>query len=126
MSLDFYLTVPPDPNEQPHKCFHCGQTVPPGDHHVYSSNITHNLTEMARAAGIHKALWRPEEIPATHARDIVQLLDDGLRLLVAEPDRFRRFNSPNGWGRYDDFVEFVRGVLDACRTWPNATIRVSR
>jgi hypothetical protein len=38
---------------------------------VYSDNITHNLGEMADAAGIYKALWRPEEIGITKAAELV-------------------------------------------------------
>jgi hypothetical protein len=97
-----------------------------GKRSVYESNITHNLTEMADAAGICEACWRPEEIGVTYARDLAPLLRDGLEKLKAEPEKFRAFDAPNGWGRYEHFVPFVEQYLLACEDCPDATIRVSR
>lgn len=30
---------------------------------------------------------------------------------------------PNGWGCYEDAVEFLRWLQDACRDHPKATVR---
>ena len=108
MSLDVYLTHPE--SKEPY----------------YSANITHNLGKMADAAGIYYALWRPEEIGAVTASDIIPLLEDGLATLYADSDKYREFDSPNGWGIYDHFVPFVRKYLDACKDYPDAIIEVSR
>lgn len=89
---------------------------------LFSANITHNLAKMADAAGIYKVLWQPEEVRAAIARDILPRLTDGLRLLQANPARFRRLNALNGWGKYENLVEFVRKVLTACERWPDAKI----
>jgi len=93
---------------------------------VYTSNITHNLSLMADEAGIYKHLWRPEEIGITKAEQLVQPLEEGLKLLKSDPERFRKFNAPNGWGVYENFVEFVEGYLAACKEYPDATVEVSR
>lgn len=93
---------------------------------VYSSNITHNLGRMADAAGIYKHLWRPEEIGITTAAQLIDPLADGLARLEAAPEEFRAFDAPNGWGRYEHLVEFVRQYLDACREVPDAEVSVSR
>ena len=93
---------------------------------VYWANITHNLTEMAGAAGIYRALWTPEEIGITKAADLVPLLEDGLAKLKADPAKYEKFNAPNGWGLYKNFVPFVEKYLQACRDNPNATVEVSR
>jgi hypothetical protein len=106
MSLDFYLEV-------------AGAAL-------FGRNITHNLRAMACEAGVYKALWRPEEIDATKAADIVDQLRAGLELLTADPTRFVPFNAANGWGTYEHFVSFVRACLEACETHPTATLRVSR
>ena len=45
---------------------------------VYSTNITHNLNEMAEAVGIYTHLWRPEEIAYTKAGELVKPLRQGL------------------------------------------------
>jgi len=92
---------------------------------VYSCNITHNLAPMASAAGIYNALWRPKEIGAAKAGHLVPLLEDGLAKLKANPEYFRKFDAPSGWGTYKDFVPFVEQVLEACKTNPDALIDIS-
>jgi len=93
---------------------------------VYASNITHNLGRMAEEAGIYQHLWRPEEIGVTTAGELIEPLERGLAALKAEPDRFRAFDAPNGWGRYEHFVPFVAQYLDACRENPDATVNADR
>ena len=93
---------------------------------VYSANITHNLGDMADAAGIYKPLWRPEEIGIVKAGELIEPLSEGLAKLKAEPGRFKEFNVSNGWGLYEHFVPFVEQYLEACKAYPNATVSVSR
>lgn len=93
---------------------------------VYWGNITHNLGEMASQAGIYMHLWRPEEIGVTKAVQLIEPLTDGLERLVSCPHRFIAFNPANGWGSYDGFIAFVANYLNACRTYPEADVRVSR
>ena len=93
---------------------------------VHWGNITHNLNTMANEAGIYPALWRPEEIGAVKASDLVDILMTGLHALVDRPSYFKGFNATNGWGRYEHLVEFVSNYLEACVAHPDATIKVSR
>jgi len=93
---------------------------------VYDANITHNLNTMADKAGIYYALWRPEEIGKTKAKDIIELLEKGLADLKQRPEYFKQFNSSNGWGMYDNFVPFVENYLKACKENPNCKIVISR
>jgi hypothetical protein len=93
---------------------------------LFSANITHNLNWMADSAGIYQCLWRPDEIGITQASQLIAPLAVGLALLVSCPDRFKAFNPENGWGNYDNLVRFVRNYLDACKAYPDATVRVSR
>lgn len=93
---------------------------------VYWSNITHNLTKMAEEAGIYMALWRPEEIGCKLARDLIPILEDGIKKLKSDPNRFKKHNPPNKWGSYDGLVRFASDYLLACKENPNATIEISR
>jgi hypothetical protein len=93
---------------------------------LYDANITHNLGKMAAKAGIYKALWRPEEIGAKYAKDIIEIVEKGLADLKARPEYFEQFNSPNGWGMYEHFVPFVSDYLDALKENPDAEIHISR
>lgn len=107
MSLDVYLTE-----------------VRPSE--VYSANITHNLNRMAAAAGLYEALWRPEELKIRLAVELIPLLERGLETLKTDPEKFRKLNAENGWGKYEHLVSFVEDYLAACRESPGAEVRVSR
>lgn len=93
---------------------------------VFEANITHNLGEMAAKAGIYKACWRPEEIGCKYAKDIIPLLGNGIKKMRTNPDKFRKYNAPNGWGTYDDFLPWLEEYLKACKENPEAEISVSR
>jgi len=110
MSLDVSLTYEVDGNEI----------------EIYSANVTHNLTEMADAAGIYYAIWRPEEKGYNLAKEIVRPLANGLKKLKSRPSYFKKFDPPNGWGSYEYFVPFVENYLAACKKYPNSKISVDR
>lgn len=93
---------------------------------VFDYNITHNLGEMAKAAGIYMELWRPEEIGITKARDLINPLREGLHRLKSNPNKYKEFNPANGWGDYDGLVEFVSKYLDACYEYPDSDVEVWR
>ena len=93
---------------------------------LYRANITHNLGEMAKEAGIYYALWRPEEIDKTKAGELIELLEKGLADLKARPEHFKQFDAPNGWGIYEHFVPFVEEYLNACIEYPEAIIEADR
>lgn len=90
---------------------------------VFDANITHNLTDIAREAGLYEAIWHPEEKGYTQAGQLVMLLQRGLLQLKADPARFEALNPLNGWGSYGGFVAWVETYLEACITHPDATIQ---
>ena len=115
MSLDVWLYTEVDTGgDEPHVVS------------LFDANITHNLNTMADEAGIYNELWRPEEIRAVHASDIVDAVEVGLKRLVAERERFEQLDSPGGWGTYEQFVPWVAEYLSACKEHPKAKIGVSR
>ena len=93
---------------------------------VYNSNITHNLGRMASKAGIYEYLWRPEEVDIMYAWQLIAPLEEGLKNLKTNPEKFKAFDSPNGWGTYDDFVPFVEKYLEACKENPYAEVHADR
>lgn len=148
MSLDVYLRAPTH-------CPNCNHLVGGGET-VFDSNVTHNLGRMASEAGIYEVLWRPEEFVSPDiatvlhdaekakgywheetqairaqmrnavARELIEPMRAGLALLKSDPDRFRKFDAPNGWGLYEHFVPWVERYLEACEANPNAIVEVSR
>ena len=81
---------------------------------------------MADKAGLYEALWRPEDIGARVAEDIIDVVEVGLKDIKARPEYFKQFNASNGWGVYTDFVPFVEKYLKALKDYPKAVIRVDR
>ena len=113
MSLDVYLT--------PNKCEHCGR----GDE-GFSSNITHNLGKMAAEAGIYEIVWRPEENGITKAKQLIEPLTKAIAEMEADPVRFKKFDSDNGWGLYIHFLPWLKEYLAACIAEPESSVSVSR
>lgn len=99
---------------------------------VYSANITHNLSKMADAVvlsngkTLYQVLWRPDEHGWKTAEDIVEMLDEGWNILLADPEKFRMFTPENHWGSYEGLCEFVYQYRNACWDVPDAELSVSR
>ena len=119
MSLDIYF-------KQGDQCEKCGHVSDRNQRTVYDANITHNLGRMANAAGIYGILWRPDENGVATAHDLIARLERGIAAMEAAPARFRAFDAANGWGTYDDFLPWLRRLLDAAREFPGANVEVSR
>lgn len=125
MSLDVYLYGPEQ--EVACVCSECGhQHTRKESACFYTANITHNLGDMADAAGIYKHLWRPEELGISTAKELIAPLTDGIELLESDPDLFKKYDSPNGWGMYEHFVPFVIEYRNACKKYPGARVEVWR
>jgi hypothetical protein len=115
---------------------------------VYDANITHNLNTMASAVDVkfYYALWRPYLIVEPHhkifddskleyefedsvdvyCKDIVDILDKGLTKLKRNPTKYKKFDSPNGWGLYENFVPWVEEYLNKLKEYPDCLVIVSR
>lgn len=105
MSLDVYLQ--------------CGKLT------CYEANITHNLGKMAAEAGIYKCLWRPGQVGVTRASQLSSYLEPGIGLLEQDPHRFKEWDDPDGWGTYEQFLPWLKNLLQACKDAPDATVVVS-
>ena len=113
MSLDVYL--------EDQFCDHCGRSE-----EVFWRNMTHNLGKMASVAELYIPLWDPSSIGITKAKDLIKPLKKGLARLLVNPERYKAFNPDNGWGSYDGLVIFVEKYLKACKTYPDARIKISK
>lgn len=91
-----------------------------------SHNVTHNLNKMAKVVGLYQVLWSPEEIGITMASQMIAPLEKAIKELVVNPDKYKVYNPPNGWGNYDIFVSFCRSVLHTCEENPDAIIEVGK
>lgn len=122
MSLDFYLMGEPEESDcECERCENVHRTTKKTCR--FSSNITHNLTEMFDEAGVYEILWRGDGL---RAGDVLPRLEEALALMRADPPRFEKHNSPNGWGLYIHAVPWLARVVDACREYPDAKLECSR
>ena len=103
MSLDLYL----------HEMGEC----------VWEGNITHNLGKMASEAGLYQILWRPGE--DVQARDVFDKLIEGLAHMLRNKEALSQFDAANGWGTYENLLEFVFNFTKACGEYPDAVISAS-
>lgn len=113
MSLDVYLT--------PNKCKLCGRG---GE--SFSANITHNLGKMALEAGIYEIVWRPDENGITKAKQLIEPLHKAIEEMKKDPERFKKHDAPNGWGKYEHFIPWLEEYVAACEAEPEALVGVSR
>ena len=90
---------------------------------VYDSNITHDLSRMAAECGLYESLWNSH---GKRAGDLIEPVSQGIARLVLEPERFRKFDPPNGWGDFNALEKFARDFLAACIDNPDGIVEVSR
>lgn len=101
---------------------------------VFSANITHNLNTMAEKADFYDALWHLEKTPVgfwikkepiTLAKELLPYLEHGLNQLKTFPEFFKQFSASNGWGTYEQFIPWIEKLIEACKQYPDALVRVS-
>ena len=76
---------------------------------VYEAGLSSCLIDMAKAAWLYNAIWKPDEIGIVKARQMVEPLKAGLNELISRPKKYRLFNAANEWGTYEHFVRGVPG-----------------
>lgn len=101
---------------------------------VYSANITHNLGKMAARVQLrngdtlYEILWRPEHCdpPYKKAEELIEPLTEAYRILVGDPEKYKKYNPENGWGTYEGLCNFVCNYRNACEQEPDADVSTCR
>jgi hypothetical protein len=88
---------------------------------VFSTNMTHNVTNMWREAGVYDALYMSQ---GKLAGDFVRVLDAGVVDMSTHPEKYRPMSDPEGWGTYAQAFTWLKEVRDAFKENPDATIEV--
>lgn len=99
----------------------------PGE--MLAPEIGARIAEQSKVGNYHKAggVYELERtLPPVHARDLIEPLRVGLEKLRSNRKHYESFNSPNGWGLYENFVPWVARYLGACEEHPDAEVSVSR
>ncbi len=85
---------------------------------LFTANITHNLGELAKEAGIYDCLWRPGENGISVASEVTKPLALGLAKLTTEKSKFEAFNASNGWGKWEHFVPWCAPICKHVEIFP--------
>ena len=86
---------------------------------VVSNNITHNLTKMWHEAGVYYALY---EMEGLKAKDVLPILKAGLSKMKADPAKYKKFDSPNGWGTYKNAVPWLENLIEEFEKYTDGVI----
>lgn len=87
---------------------------------VFERNMTSNVAPMWRKAGANLA-----ELDGKLGEWMIPPLTVAVVRMKAEPDEYKKLNSPNGWGDYETTLAFLEDLLAACREHPQATFRAN-
>ncbi len=91
------------------------------DNIVWHGNITHNLGQMASNIPVNDKtlyyyLWRPEEIGFKYVNeDYINAIKTGYEYIKANKEKLKRFNAHNGWGTYDNLLNFVESLYECLK-----------
>ena len=99
MSLDFYL----DNN--------------------FGFNITHNLIPMWQKAGCYEALYLSE---GKLAINILPSIESAICDMALNRKSYKAMDDENGWGTYEQALEFLQCVYELCTKHPTAIIEISK
>jgi hypothetical protein len=88
-----------------------------------SVNITHNLGKMAQELGVYYLLWRGADV--TVASDMLEKLRAAILALETTPEEYHRYDAPNGWGKLEHFLKFLKTLEGMCREHPEAEVIIS-
>lgn len=89
------------------------------DYIAWHGNITHNLGHMASKIpvndhSLYNYLWHPSEIGYINVnQEYIEAIKMGYDYLKGHKEELEKYNSPNGWGTYENLLNFV-GSLYEC------------
>jgi hypothetical protein len=124
VSWDAYLKTAPARD-----CPHCGGKLEQSEQYLGDWNYTHNTNGMIAAAYeavsgeqtpecggplgkvIGAAWW--DKLDGASGQDGRTYLEQIIKGLEAEPERFRSMDPDNGWGSYDTLLPVLREMRDA-------------
>jgi hypothetical protein len=93
---------------------------------VYARNITFNVSRMAVKSGSYNCLFEPEKHGITLAVQLILPLEKAIRELERRPNYYRRYENKNDWGTFEQFLDFVKEYLKACKEHPDSEITINK
>ena len=130
MSLDFYLeddsiqecSICSEKIENPEwwHCPWCGNSI---SNYVHSQNITHNLNKLWKALDCYDELYNSE---GKKAIEVLPKLEKAYKEVSENEENYQEYNSPNGWGMVEHATPWLKELILAIQSNPDATIKISK
>lgn len=117
MSLTIYLLTP-------QKCPSCGFKLSDEGHTIFDANITHNVQNMWKKAGVLEILYDTDGQFVT--AEMADKLNKGAADMRANFVEYEKLDAPNGWGRAIHVLPWLERVAQVFEENIGAMIRVSR
>jgi hypothetical protein len=71
-------------------------------HETYERNVTYNVSTMLKRAGFH-----PNVVDGMTAVQLRPVVSHAVCVMEDNPSYFELFNPENGWGSYENVMEFL-------------------
>lgn len=91
--------------------------------YLADKNITHNLAKMWKKAGVYDSLYSSDK---KTAKEVLPILKKGLIKMIDNPEKYKQFNSPNGWGTYKDALPWLMELIVEFEKNPDGVIEISK
>ena len=129
MSLDFYLE-----DDTIQECSSCGEQLEEDWNYcpicggyildyIHSQNITHNLNKLWKALDCYDELYNSE---GKKAIEVLSKLEKAYKKVSENEGKYQEYNSPNGWGLVEHAIPWLKKLISAIQSNPNATIKISK
>lgn len=74
------------------------------------ANITWNVKELIKQSSGWEIF---NEQSNGLIKDITVLVDNGLQRLISNPNKYKQYEAPNGWGTVEGVIRFYSDILEA-------------
>lgn len=100
------------------KCEHCKR-----EDTIEVDNYTYNVNCMyARAFGTKSFSYL---LNNRKCSEVIDLLQEAIKNMESDPDKYREMNPKNGWGDYEGALEFLKKILADCEKNLEGFIRIT-
>lgn len=89
----------------------------------FNTNITYNLSKMFTTAFNTGEYWL-DELEGRKGFEVIELLTNAIIRMVKDPDHFKQFDAPNGWGTFNDALPWLIQLKEECVKNPNDEIEL--
>lgn len=86
-----------------------------------AGNYTYNVSQMYYDVLGGDGLRGLHEMVCAEA---LPLINEACAKMVADPEKYRAMNPPNGWGDYEGALRYLQGIGEMCAEHPKAKLAV--